>query len=253
MKYASVLLFVFLIFSVFGSCTIQNTSATSGIETTGGIRLVYQAALTNVSRSDLKVYLDSDMATINSRVESLGIKGAKIQALYDNQIQVDLPGVTETDINIELIGRSSILEFGEVTTDSDPLAKWTVGTQKWKPALGTLNGAQVPLNSGYFKGTVKITADPSDHLLLVFEWNSDGSILSKEITTRLYNNNNAQLGIFSGNDLLTAPSILGIITDKAQIEGLNQKEVVLLRDLLNAGRLQIPLLLVDKKIFASNK
>ena len=82
-------------------------------------------------------------------------------------------------------------------------------------------------------------------LLLVFEWNEEGSQLSGEITGRLIGE---PLGIFLGERALLgddgkpiAPVIRSKITDRGQIEGLSYEEATELSKLLNAGRIPVPL------------
>ena len=226
--------------------TLFNRPIKLGLDLNGGVRLVYQADLSQVPANEQKAALDADVTVINSRVNSLGATEPIIKVLGGNRILVELPGIKDVNSAIDLIGRTNVLEFGELTTDNTT-AKWTIGTQYWKPATGTLNGQVVPLTSGYFKNNTSITTDSTGKLILVFEWTPDGSILSKEITTRLYNDSNAPLGIFSGDKLISAPSVNGIITDKGQIEGMSQAEATTLRDMLNAGRLQVPLSLITNE------
>ena len=244
-------IFIFAAVVVFPLSTssggwLFNKPVKLGLDLNGGVRLVYQADLSNVAAADQKSYLNSDVAVINARVNGLGATEPIIKVLGGNRMLVELPGLKDVNKAVDLIGRVALLEFGELTTDNTT-AKWTEGTQYWKPAIGTLNGQQVPLTSAYFKNNTSITTDSTGKLLLVFEWTPDGSILSKEITTRLYNNNHAQLGIFSGTDLISAPSVNGIISDKGQIEGMSQTEATQLRDMLNAGRLQVPLTLITNE------
>jgi preprotein translocase subunit SecD len=149
----------------------------------GGVRLVYQADLTNVDPGDQKSYLEADAAVINARVNSLGATEPQIKVLSGNRIEVKLPGIKDINKATELIGRTAILEFGEITTDN-ATSKWSANGQMWKPASGTLKGQVVPLTSSYFKSNASITTDGTGKLLLAFEWNDDGSVLSKEITTR---------------------------------------------------------------------
>ncbi len=162
---------------------------------------------------------------------------------------MELPGISDVEKAKAVIGQTAILEFGELATDpNDPAIKWKDSLGNWKPAMGTLNGQQVELTSAYFQQNTYVTTDSLGKILLVFQWNSDGSKLSQEITTRLYNNNHAPLGIFSGSEPLMgddgqpiAPSVNGIITDRGEIEGLSQTEATQLSKLLNAGRIPVPL------------
>jgi preprotein translocase subunit SecD len=84
-------------------------------------------------------------------------------------------------------------------------------------------------------------------ILLIFNWDADGSVLSKEITSRMVTNRD-RLGIFSGESALKgdddqpiAPSVNGIISDTGEIEGLSQTEAKQLSGLLNLGRIPVPL------------
>jgi preprotein translocase subunit SecD len=244
MRRNTIVFLVILVIAIFAAVVVFPLSTTSGgtlfnrpiklgLDLNGGVRLVYQADLAQVPANEQKAALDADVTVINSRVNSLGATEPIIKVLGGNRILVELPGIKDVNSAIDLIGRTNVLEFGELTTDNTT-AKWTIGTQYWKQATGTLNGQVVPLTS-------------TGKLLLVFEWNPDGSILSKEITTRLYNSSNAPLGIFSGDKLISAPSVNGIISDKGQIENMSQAEATTLRDMLNAGRLQVPLSLISNE------
>jgi preprotein translocase subunit SecD len=229
-----------------------------GLDLNGGVRLVYQADLSNVPESERKAALDADVTVINNRINSLGATEPVIKVLGGDRILVELPGIKDVDKARDLIGQTAILEFGEEASDpNDPAIKWRdVLGKDWKPAAGTLNGEQVELTSAYFKNNTYVTTDANGRIILAFEWDADGSVLSKEITTRLYNNNRAPLGIFSGDQPLLgddgipiAPSVNGIITDKGVIENISQSEAEFLSRMLNAGRLQVPLtILTDEEV-----
>ena len=230
-----------------------NRPVKQGLDLVGGVRLIYQADMTNVAAADQKAYMDADVGVIYKRVNSLGATEPVVQVRSGNTMLVEIPSLKDPKQATDLIGRVALLEFAEQCTADDPLVNsaWTQGNQHWKPAMGTLNTQQVALTSAYFKNNTSITTDSKGALLLTFEWNNDGSVLSQEITTRLYNNNHALLGIFSGTQLVSSPSVNGIISDKGEIEGLSQAEATSLRDMLNAGRLQVPLTLVSNEIVDS--
>ncbi len=87
--------------------------------------------------------------------------------------------------------------------------------------------------------------DNLGRILLVFEWNEEGSKLSEQITERLINK---PLGIFLSDEPLLgddgqpiAPIVRSKITIRGQIEGLSWTEATELSKLLNAGRIPIPL------------
>lgn len=232
------------------SGAIFNRPVQLGLDLKGGIHLVYQADLSNVPEADRESAMNADVTSITQRVDVFGVTNPVVQRQGSDRILVELPGISDVDKAKSVIGTTAILEFGELVTDpNDPAIKWKDSLGDWKPAMGTLNGQQVELTSAYFEQNTFVTTDNMGRILLEFQWNSDGSQLSKEITTRLYNNSNAPLGIFSGDQPLKgddgrpiAPSVQGIISDRGEIEGLSRTEATQLSSLLNLGRLQVPLI-----------
>jgi preprotein translocase subunit SecD len=141
----------------------------------------------------------------------------------------------------------ALLEFGELAGDNetarweDPLGKWG----RWKPATAVINGETKELTSRYFKDNTYVTRDNLGGILLIFEWDKEGSQLSEAITSRLIDK---PLGIFEGEQPLLgedgvpiAPTVRAVITDRGQIEGLSLSEATRLSQQLNAGRLPVPL------------
>ncbi len=115
----------------------------------------------------------------------------------------------------------------------------------WKPATAVIDGQEKELTSSYFKENTYVTTDNLGGVLLIFEWNEEGSKLSGDITGRLIGQ---PLGIFEGDEPLRgddgrpiAPTIKSQITTNGQIEGLSLKEATDLSKQLNAGRLPVPL------------
>jgi len=221
-----------------------------GLDLKGGVHLVYQADLSGIPEDERDAAMDNDITAITSRVDVFGVTNPVVQRQGEDRILVELPGIADVEKAKATIGQTAILEFGEVATDpDDPAIKWkNVLGQNWKPAVGTLNGEKVELTSAFFKQNTFVTTGNLNQIVLAFEWNSEGSTLSREITQRLYDNNNARMGIFSGGEPLLgdddqpiAPSVQGVISDRGEITGLSQAEATFLRDMLNAGRLEVPL------------
>ncbi len=233
------------------STRFGRTGIQYGLDLKGGVRLVYQVDLSAVTKGTEKTTMDGVAQVIANRVNPLGVTEPNITRLGADQLVVELPmpagGFTETQK--ERLGRTALLEFREQSTVTN--ADGTTSTV-WIPATGTLNGEQKVLNSSYFKSNTYVGTSSSGTLMLFFEFNADGAILSKEITTRLLNK---PLGIFegSGTDALPllgdnnqpiAPTVQGVIEDKGEITGLSLKESSELSKQLNAGRLPVPLKLI---------
>jgi preprotein translocase subunit SecD len=227
---------------------LGNRPVRLGLDLKGGVHLVYQADLSNIAEADRASAMDADVTAITQRVDVFGVTNPVIQKQGTDRILVELPGIADVEKAKAVIGQVAILEFGELaTSETDPAIKWKNELGNWKPAMGTLNGQQVALTSGYFEKNTYISTSDVGGILLMFQWNSEGSQLSNQITSRMVTTR-ARLGIFSGNSALLgddkqpiAPSVNGVITDKGEIEGLSQAEATQLSKLLNAGRIPVPL------------
>ena len=209
-----------------------------GLDLKGGIHMVYQADLSQVNAADRGAAIDSTIAVIERRINALGVTEPIIQKLGEDRILVELPGVSEAEKAKSLVGQTSILEFREQVTDKD-------GNTSWVPATAVIDGQEKELTSAYFKENTRVTTDELGRLLLIFEWNDEGSKLSEEITGRLIGQ---PLGIFMGDEPLLgedgkpiAPIVRAKITSSGQIEGLSFNDATELSKLLNAGRIPVPL------------
>lgn len=208
-----------------------------GLDLQGGIHMVYQADLSSVESGKESESIDGAMAVIEKRIDILGVTEPVIQKQGEDRIVVELPGISEAEKAKRLIGQTALLEFRERKNEN--------GEVKWVPATATINGQEKELNSSYFQENTYIATDDFGRVLLIFEWNQEGSQLSGEITGRLIDQ---PLGIFlSGEPLLgddglpIAPIVRSKITERGQIEGLSLNEAQELSQLLNAGRIPVPL------------
>ncbi len=215
-----------------------------GLDLQGGIYLVYQADLSQVEPGEEAEIIDGVVAVIQNRINPLGVTEPVIEKQGKDQIRVELPGLAITDVQKERLGRMALLEFGELTTDEEE-AKWVNEIGMWIPATGTIDGEEKALNSSYFKENTYVTTDNFGNILLIFEWDEEGSQLSEQITRRLIGQ---PLGIFEGDEPLRgddglpiAPTVQSVIIEGGQIEGLSANEVTELAKQLNAGRLPVSL------------
>jgi len=209
-----------------------------GLDLQGGIHMVYQADFSAIEPGEEAEAINGAIAVIEKRINILGVTEPVIQKQGADRIMVELPGISEAEKAKRLIGQTALLEFREMVTEENEEPEWI-------PATAILNGQEKELNSSYFKENTYITTDDFGRVLLAFEWNSEGSQLSEEITGRMIGQ---PLGIFlSGEPLLgddgrpIAPIIQSKITDRGQIEGLSLNEATELSQLLNAGRIPLPL------------
>ena len=208
-----------------------------GLDLAGGSYLVYQADLTDVEPGTADEIIGGVKGVIERRINALGITEPIVEIQKhegEYNIVIQLPGIADIEKAKETVGLFTVLEFREL----DAAGNWT-------PATGTVNGQNLTLTSRYFKENTYVAADQYGKPLLIFEWDETGAQLSKQITTRLLGK---PLAIYLGDEPLRgedgriiAPTVQAVIEDRGQIEGLSLADVIELKDLLNAGRIDVPL------------
>ena len=239
----AIVLFIILAIFAFAVCALvyplfDREAMRLGLDLQGGIHMVYQADFTDVEPGGEDEAIDGAIAVIERRINILGVTEPVIQKQGGDRIIVELPGVSEAEKAKGLIGETALLEFRELVQGED-------GEFEWVPATATIDGEEKTLTSGYFKENTYVTTDELSRILIIFEWNEEGSEISGEVTGRLIGQ---PLAIFlSGAPLLgddgqpIAPIVQSQITDRGQIEGLSLAEATELSQLLNAGRIPVPL------------
>lgn len=222
-----------------------------GLDLKGGTYLTYQADLSrrdpNLSDADV---MDGVRRTIERRVNAYGVTEPIIQVQGTDRIIVQLPGISNPDEAIGLIGKTAQMEFKEQAfgPDGKPLLD-DKGQQVWKQANGIgSNGQEQALTGQYFKPNahVEFTSKTTGEPVLAFEFNSEGGLLFKQITGRLAPTR-APLGIFLDNELISAPRVQSVIEDRGIIEGVSLEEARLLAIQLNSGSLQAPLKIIQRQ------
>jgi preprotein translocase subunit SecD len=147
----------------------------------------------------------------------------------------------------------------QVYTDKDgnPIDPSTLGesdtAQCWMPAMGTLDGQEVPL-TGKYLSSAKSQGNQNQTTGVItwgvsIDWDSDGWKIFNDIAARLYpfyseTSTNPQnlLGIVIDNELISAPRIMQQSYDSAEITGdFDSKSSHRLAIQLTSGALPMPL------------
>jgi protein-export membrane protein SecD len=108
----------------------------------------------------------------------------------------------------------------------------------WIPATGTIDEEEIHLTGKYLLPNCDVSVDQLGKPVVAFEFNAEGARLFSQITERLLNK---PLGIFLDNDIISAPTVQAVISDKGIIEGVTFEEAKLLSSQLNGGALPLPL------------
>ncbi|MDD5618297.1 MAG: protein translocase subunit SecD [Candidatus Omnitrophica bacterium] len=94
-----------------------------GLDLQGGMHLVLQVDTSKLPKEARKDAPERALEIIRNRIDEFGVKEPSIQLQGEDQIVVQLPGITDRERALELIGRTAVLEFKLVSDDVDKLSK----------------------------------------------------------------------------------------------------------------------------------
>jgi len=225
---------------ILGQRIDRNFNTKLGLDLSGGSHLVFEADTRSLKSQDVSDAVIAARDIIERRVNLFGVSEPLVQTVRSGKserITVDLPGVTEVDEAIKLIGRTAQLAFYEEATDDAQLAT--------APAYFRLTKRTGITGKHVKKATVQFdsqTGSPQVGL----EFTQEGAGLFADATAR---NIGRTLGIFIDTFLLSAPQVQTIIPDgSAVITGsFSIDEAKKLAISINSGALPVPISLIEQK------
>jgi len=222
-----------------------------GLDLSGGTHLEYAADTSKLAPADIQDSLNALQTVIERRVNAFGVGEPVVQteqggALGNGayRLIVELPGVTDVNKAIALIGQTPTLDFKLVNKGFE--SNLTV-------ASSTAPGGVVPnpaaftdtgLSGKYLTGASLQFGGSSNALqttpVVQVTFNGDGAAIFSDITTK---NVGSELAIFLDGNLISAPVIQTPITDgKAIISGsFTAQTAKELATNLNLGALPVPI------------
>ena len=241
---------------------IYSFPITFGLDIQGGVRLVYEG----VSTDKVKVGDDSMsglQVVMRNRVDALGVSEPTILRKGNNQIVVELPGITEDARAISVIGDTAMLEFDEA--EWPPAGSENLTPDKIEQIYGKgarmieytqQRGDSKEKYSIILKNTILTGADLKDafpgmdefgKISADLEFNPDGAKAFAVATERSVGR---PIAILLDNKVISAPRVnTPIPNGRCQIVGDFSHEEV--RDLvvkLKAGALPLPVRLIETKV-----
>ena len=90
-----------------------------GLDLQGGMHLVLEVDRSRLSSAEAKDATDRAMEIIRNRVDQFGVAEPLIQRQGEERIAVQLPGLTDRQRAIDLIGKTALLEFHLVRTPEE--------------------------------------------------------------------------------------------------------------------------------------
>jgi len=246
-----------------------------GLDLSGGSYLVYQADVSKLEGEDIGDSMDSLRDVIERRINAFGVAEPNVQTEVhsigiegeEHRLIVELPGVTDIDEAIELIGQTPELEFKienpelntlvlnaqingvlttlESTTDEQEmlaLAQEIQDLESTRYISSSLTGAYLKKAQLQFSqaGAGSFQSQP----MVGISFDDEGSKLFEEITSE---NVGKTIAIFLDGQLVSAPMVNGAISGgQAVIEGnFDIEEAKTLVGRLNSGALPIPISLIS--------
>ena len=92
-----------------------------GLDLQGGMHLLLKVDTTHLSAQAKEEAADRAVEIIRNRIDEFGVREPSIQKQGTDEIVVQLPGVTDRERAIDIIGKTAMLEFKIVSSDQEKL------------------------------------------------------------------------------------------------------------------------------------
>lgn len=217
-----------------------------GLDLSGGTQLVYNADTSQIEPANVTDSLASLREVVERRVNAFGVGEPLVQTEQGGalggggyRLVVELPGITDVDEAVRLIGETPVLEFKLVREGVDATVYETASSTNTEVFVDTgLTGAFLSRATLQFgNGQGALATAPTIRV----DFNAEGASLFSAITTA---NTGRLLAIFLDGKLLSAPVIQTPITDGIAIisgSGYNAETAREMVRNLNLGALPVPI------------
>ena len=220
-----------------------------GLDLNGGTHLIYQADVTKLQPQDVDASMQSLRDAIEKRINIFGVTEPLVQTERSNidgqkveKLIVELPGVTDIDKAVALIGATPVLDFRTATTTIVKTAT---------SSTTVISYVQTGLD-GSLLSRAMVEFDPTTRQPLVkLQFNEEGKKLFAKITEENVGN---IVGIFLDNSAISEPVVNEAIRDgQAVISGsfTNPEAQELVRN-LNYGALPVPITLIGSQTIGAS-
>ncbi len=239
--------------------TPPNEKINQGLDIQGGLSVVLTAE-SNDGEPVTAEDMEKSQAIIESRVNALGASEATVQIQGDNQILVQIPGLSDTEEALETIGRTGSLVFARLDSftdetvrsqiDSGYYANQQTVTDDFGNAFPTgvvdymevEPGSYTPLITGDMITVVTVSqaSDLATDYAVNLTLNSEGSAAFAEATRELAPTN-GKIVIILDNEVQSAPAVQSEITGgQVSITGnYTMDEAKALQTVLESGSLPV--------------
>lgn len=250
-KWRVPLILVVIAFSCWHAFPIEKRISL-GLDLQGGMHLVLKVDTEKVPpEARGKDVTGVALEVIRNRIDQFGVREPLIQRQGLDHILVQLPGVTDRERALKLIGQTALLEFQLVSENQRLLQQALDGNvpKGFELAYGERNTPYLLETEGTLTGTILSDAmvEPDDRGLpaVTFWLNREGARSFGVLTG---SNIRRDLAIVLDGEVKSAPTIKSRITDKGQITGsFTREEAHDLAVVLRAGALPAPIAVEEER------
>jgi SecD/SecF fusion protein len=250
---------VFLIAGVFGLCGYfafpLHKRINLGLDLKGGMHLVLRVDTSHLSEEDKVDAVDRALEVVRNRIDEFGVREPSIQKQGVDEIVVQLPGITDRQRAIDLIGQTALLEFKLVQTDSAKLKSALEGNvlegyelkyaqEDDEPVL--LEKKPVLTGEAVANASVQFSQSAFNQPVVALKFNAKGAKIFAEVTAAHVGR---RLAIVLDGKVKSAPRIKeaipsgeGIITGRFTVEQAQDLAIV-----LRAGSLPAPIYIEEER------
>lgn len=220
---------------VYHSQVTESRPFRLGLDLSGGTYLTYKADVSQVPEGEVNDAIDALRDIIERRVNLFGVseprvltETATIGGVVERRIAVELPGVTDIQKAIEMIGQTPLLEFK------------TEGPVISEAPMSYVNTSL----TGQYLSRAMLQFDPvTQSPVIALQFNDQGATLFEKITEQ---NIGKTVAIYLDGEIISAPLVNQKISGgEAVITGsFTPDEAKLLVGRLNSGALPVPVSLI---------
>ena len=214
-----------------------------GLDLQGGVHLTYKADLSAIKPAEAADAMEGLRDVIERRVNAFGVGEPLVQveksAGGDQRLIVELPGVTNVNEAIKMIGETPFLEFKTENPNADKLTE-----EEKKDSSKVFVSSD--LTGRYLKKAILDFDQTTFGPVISLEFNDEGGKLFAKLTKE---NVGKSIAIFLDGAPISVPNVREEITGgKAQITGqFTPQEAKLLVQRLNSGALPVPVSLISQQ------
>ncbi|MFH0762501.1 MAG: protein translocase subunit SecD [Candidatus Omnitrophota bacterium] len=241
------------ILCVIGLCAYfafpLNKRINLGLDLKGGMHLLLKVDTEQLTPEAKKDATDRAVEVIRNRIDEFGVRETSIQKQGEDEIVVQLPGVTDRERAIDLIGKTALLEFKVVSSDLPKLKEALAGsvpegyelkyTQEDSEGL-LLEKKAALTGAALTDASIRFDQSQFNEPLVALQFNPEGAKKFAEITA---SNVGKRLAIVLDGKVQSAPRIKEAIpSGEAVITGrFSAEEAQDLALVLRVGALPAPM------------